>query len=172
MKTKTQELTLTGLLIALVAAATMVITIPVPATEGFIHGGDGVIFFVAVFFGKKKGALAAGIGSALADLLLGYTVWVVPTLIVKSIMGYLVGSIAEKGTQKHVAAVDVVAVSAGALWMASGYLVAGSFIKGSLQVALTGLPWDLVQGFGGVALFIPVAAAISRTRFFKQEMHS
>lgn len=171
MNTKTKDLTITGLLIALVAAATMMITIPVPATEGFIHAGDGVIFFVAVFFGRKKGALAAGIGSAMADLLLGYTMWVIPTLIVKSVMGYLVGAISEKGTQPHIGRMDLLGVSIGAIWMAFGYLVAGSFLKGSLQVALTGLPWDLVQGFGGVVLFIPVAAAISRTQFFKQQLH-
>jgi uncharacterized membrane protein len=171
MGTHTKDLTMTGLLIALVAAATMMITIPVPATEGFIHAGDGVIFFVAVFFGRKKGALAAGIGSAMADLLLGYTMWVIPTLIVKSIMGYLVGFIAEKGKQPHVGWVDVLSVSIGALWMSFGYLVAGTFLKGSFQVALAGWPWDLVQGFGGVVLFLPIAAAISRTQFFKHQIH-
>lgn len=171
MNGKTKDLTITGLLIALVTVATMLITIPVPATEGFIHAGDGVIFFVAVFFGKRKGALAAGLGSALADLLLGYSLWIIPTLIVKSIMGYLVGYIAEKGTQQHVGFFDMFAVSAGALWMASGYLVAGSFIKGSLSVALVGLPWDLVQGFGGVVLFVPVAIALGKTQLFKHQTH-
>lgn len=171
MDEKTKELTMTGLLIALVTVATMMITIPVPATEGFIHAGDGVIFFIAVFFGRKKGALAAGMGSALADLLLGYSMWILPTLIVKTIMGYLVGYIAGKGTRPHIGILDIIAVSVGAIWMASGYLVAGSFIKGSLSVALTGLPWDLVQGFGGVALFIPVALAIGKTQLFKQQTH-
>lgn len=169
MNSKTKDITLSGLLIALVAVATMLITIPVPATEGFIHAGDGVIFFVAVFFGRKKGALAAGLGSALADLLLGYTMWIIPTLIVKSIMGYLVGFIAEKGTRPHVGAFDLLAVSLGATWMAFGYLVAGSFLKGSLAVGLAGLPWDLVQGFGGAALFIPVATAMGKTQLFKHQ---
>lgn len=171
MNTHTKDITLSGLLIALVAAATMLITIPVPATEGFIHAGDGVIFFVAVFFGKRKGALAAGIGSAMADLLLGYTMWIIPTLIVKSLMGYMVGAIAEKGSGHHLGMADILGASLGAIWMAGGYLIAGSFLKGSFQVALTGLPWDLVQGFGGVVLFIPVAVAVSKTRFFNQHVH-
>ncbi|MEN1759563.1 ECF transporter S component [Anoxynatronum sibiricum] len=171
MNTQTKDITLTGLLIALVAAATMLITIPVPATEGFIHAGDGVIFFVSVYFGRRKGALAAGIGSAMADLLLGYTMWIIPTLLVKSLMGYLVGAVAEKGKRNHLGMVDMIGVSLGAVWMACGYLVAGIFLKGSLQVALTGLPWDLVQGFGGVVLFIPVALAINKTRFFNHQLH-
>ncbi len=171
MDEKTKELTMTGLLIALVTVATMMITIPVPATEGFIHAGDGVIFFVAVFFGRKKGALAAGLGSALADLLLGYSMWILPTLIVKSIMGYLVGYIAGKGKRPHIGVFDIIAVSTGAVWMASGYLLFGSVIKGSLSVALAGLPWDLVQGFGGIVLFIPVALAVGKTQLFKQQTH-
>ncbi len=171
MNNSTKELTLTALLIALVTTATMIITIPVPATEGFIHAGDGVIFFVAVFFGKRKGALAAGIGSALADLLLGYSMWIIPTLLVKSVMGYLVGAIAEKSELKQLGWLKMLGVTIGAVWMAFGYLVAGSFIKGSIQVALAGLPWDLVQGFGGIVLFVPFAAAISRTRYFDQYMH-
>ncbi len=165
---KTKDLTMIGLLTALVAVATMMITVPVPATEGFIHVGDAVIFFAAVFFGRKKGALAAGIGSGLADLLLGYTVWILPTLIVKSVMGYLVGHFAEKAGQRPLAPLTILGMSLGALWMVGGYLVAGSIIKGSLAVGLTGVPWDLVQGVGGIVLYVPVAAAMAKTRFFQQ----
>ncbi len=164
----TKELTLVGLLTALVAVATMMITVPVPATEGFIHVGDAVIFFAAVFFGRKKGALAAGIGSGLADLLLGYTVWILPTLIVKSIMGYIVGSFAEKSDHRPLSLMTVIGLVLGVLWMVGGYLVAGSIIKGSFAVGLTGVPWDMVQGFGGIALYIPVAVAMGKTRFFQQ----
>ena len=164
MNVQTKDITLTGLLIALVAAATMVITIPVPATEGFIHAGDGIIFFAAVFFGKRKGALAAGVGSALADMLLGYTMWILPTLIVKGIMGYLTGLIAEKGSKTKMDIWQIGAVMVGAIWMAGGYLVAGSVLKGSFTVALVGLPWDLVQGVGGVILFLLLAISMRQTK--------
>ncbi|RQD69762.1 MAG: ECF transporter S component [Tindallia sp. MSAO_Bac2] len=166
--TSTKDLTIVGLLAALVAVATMMITIPVPATEGFIHLGDAVIFFAAVFFGRKKGALSAGIGSAMADLLLGYTVWILPTLMVKSIMGYIVGSFGEKSEHKPLSPVTILGLVIGAIWMVSGYLAAGSIIKGSFAVGLTGVPWDMVQGFGGIVLYIPVAVAINKTRFFQQ----
>jgi uncharacterized membrane protein len=76
-----QDLTILGLLIALVAVSTMVIKIPTIATQGYIHLGDSMIFLAAIMFGKRKGAIAGGLGSAMADLLLAYTHWVLPTLM-------------------------------------------------------------------------------------------
>jgi uncharacterized membrane protein len=47
-----QDLTILGLLIALVAVSTMVIKIPTIATQGYIHLGDSMIFLAAIMFGK------------------------------------------------------------------------------------------------------------------------
>ena len=71
--------------------ATYSIKIPVPFTQGYIHGGDSMIFLAAMLFGWKIGALAGGIGSSLADLLGGYAHWALPTLLIKSVMGALAG---------------------------------------------------------------------------------
>ncbi|WP_250160173.1 ECF transporter S component [Caloranaerobacter azorensis] len=83
-----KKLTYGGLMIALVFVATAIIPqIPIPFTEGYIHAGDSMIFVAAILLGWKYGAIAGGLGSSLADLYLGYTHWVVPTLIIKGIMG-------------------------------------------------------------------------------------
>ena len=50
---------------------------------GICTFGDSVILICAFFF---VGALAGGIGSAMADILTGFAVWAVPTLIIKTIM--------------------------------------------------------------------------------------
>lgn len=162
-KVSTNSLTFVALLIALVVVATMVITIPVPGTEGFIHLGDSMIFLVAVFFGKRKGAIAGGLGSALADLLLGYTHWVLPTLLIKGIMGYGIGLIAEQQSSKLFSPRNVAALVFGALWMVTGYFFAGAALKGSFLIALGSVPANLIQGFGGAALFVPLGAALKKT---------
>ena len=41
---------------------------PVPFTRGYIHLGDSMIFIAAILFGWRVGALAGGLGSALADV--------------------------------------------------------------------------------------------------------
>lgn len=159
---------ITGLLIALVTVATMLIKVPIPVANGYIHVGDSMIFLAAIFFGKRKGALAGGIGSAFADLLWGYPQWILPTLIVKALMGYLVGAIANQENEKIVNMRNVLAMSVGALWMATGYLFVGTIMTGSfMAVLIEGFPADLIQGFGGAALFIPVGIALKKTSYFK-----
>ncbi len=83
---KTKELCIHGLLIALVAVCTMVFQIPVSATQGYVHLGDSMILLVGVFFGARYGMVAGGIGSALADVLSGYSHWAPFTLIIKGLM--------------------------------------------------------------------------------------
>lgn len=48
---KTKEICLRGLMIALVTVSTMVLQIPVSATNGYIHLGDSMILLISVFFG-------------------------------------------------------------------------------------------------------------------------
>lgn len=163
MENHTQNLVLTGLLMALVTVGTMMISIPVPATHGYVHGGDMMIFLAAVLFGKKKGALAGGVGSAIADLLLGYSQWIIPTLIVKGIMGYLIGSLSNGETKPILTAKNLMAMSLGVLWMAFGYYIAGGIMLGNFTAALAGVPGDLLQSAVGMALFIPIGMALKRT---------
>ena len=48
---KTKEICLRGLMIALVTVSTMVLQIPVSATNGYIHLGDSMILLISVFLG-------------------------------------------------------------------------------------------------------------------------
>lgn len=64
---KTRRMVMAALLAALTTAATMVIRIPTP-TLGYIHLGDGMVLICGILLGPGLGAVAAGIGSMLADL--------------------------------------------------------------------------------------------------------
>lgn len=94
--TSVLKMVYTSLMITLVFISTYAIKVPVPFTNGYIHPGDSMVFLSGVLLGPLYGAIAAGIGSALADLLAGYTFWVIPTLIIKALMGYVVGLMATK----------------------------------------------------------------------------
>ncbi|MDK2823856.1 MAG: hypothetical protein PWQ67_1062 [Clostridia bacterium] len=99
--TQVKKLTLGGLMIALVFVTTFSIKIPIPFTQGYIHAGDSMIFIAAILLGWKYGAIAGGVGSALADILGGYANWALPTLIIKTIMGALVGWIAKDAKENE-----------------------------------------------------------------------
>ena len=64
---KTRTIILAALLAALTTVATMIIRIPTP-TLGYIHLGDGLVLLCGILLGPGLGAVAAGIGSMLADL--------------------------------------------------------------------------------------------------------
>jgi len=76
---------------ALVCVATIVFSIYVPATEGFFNIGESMVFLSAILFGPLVGAFAGGVGSMLADLILGFPHYAPATLIVKACEGAVVG---------------------------------------------------------------------------------
>lgn len=76
---------------ALVCAATMLFSVYVPATHGFFNVGESMVFLSALLFGPFVGAFAGGVGSSLADLLLGFPHYAPATLIIKGCEGAVVG---------------------------------------------------------------------------------
>ncbi|NLW25608.1 MAG: hypothetical protein GXY91_10320 [Clostridia bacterium] len=130
MSEKTKNLTYTALMIALVFVATFSVRIPVPFTQGYIHAGDSMIFVAAILFGWKMGALAGGVGSALADLLGGYANWVLPTLVIKTVMGGLVGWVAEEKNNKTKS--TVISIIMAVIWFGFSFFtrsIIGKYIN-------------------------------------------
>lgn len=88
----TKTLVTTALLAALTCIATMVIQIPTP-TLGYIHPGDCFVIISGVLLGPVYGSLSAGIGSMFADILTGYTIYAIPTLIIKGCSAWIAASL-------------------------------------------------------------------------------
>jgi uncharacterized membrane protein len=95
-----EKLILTGLMAALVTVTTVVIPIPVPFTNGYVHPGDSMVFMAVLLLGRGRGALAAGVGSAFADVVLGFFIWAPFTFVIKGGMAFVAGFIIEKCTEK------------------------------------------------------------------------
>ena len=70
---------------AMFAALTMSVKVP-SLTKGYVNIGDSIVLLSAWLIGGAYGALAAGIGSAMADLLSGYSHYVPGTLVIKFLM--------------------------------------------------------------------------------------
>ena len=87
---ESRAIAVNALAAALVCIGTMAIQIPIPL--GYMHLGNACILLMAAMFGPVTGMLAGGIGSAMADLLTGYTQWVLPTLLIKCAMGFVSGA--------------------------------------------------------------------------------
>jgi len=90
------NLAVTAVFTALVCVVTIIFSIYVPATEGFFNIGESMVFLSALLFGPLVGAFAGGVGSMLADLLLGYPHYAPATLIIKACEGAVVGTVKKR----------------------------------------------------------------------------
>ena len=164
MNNKTKLLVLNGLMIALVCMATMVIQIPIPMTEGYVNIGDSIIFVTSILFGPISGMIAGGFGSALADILTGYSHWALFTLLIKGFEGYIVGIIVRENTNLIK---NILATSLGVIIMVSGYLLAGTFLQGSFIVALGSVSSNMIQGIVSIIICIPIASYLLTVKYVK-----
>ena len=168
MKENTAKfVTINALSIALVCVSTMAIQIPIPL--GYMHLGNPCILLTAALFGPTTGLLAGGIGSALADLLTGYTQWVLPTLLIKSIMGFAIGYLAwGKEKKLHMASVRTLLASiAGVAVMIAGYTIAGAVMNGSIYTGLLQVPGLTLEGIIGMAIFYVIGFVLERANVFR-----
>lgn len=155
-QTNVLTLALGGMLAALVFVATYFFKLPVSITQGYIHLGDGFILLGASMLGWAA-VPAAAIGSMLADLLGGYTMYIFPTFVIKGLVAVL-AVYAVRGAKPYWLTVVLLAVAE--LVMVAGYFVLEWLVLGyGLAAALGAVVPNLVQGLSGVvigALLIPL----------------
>ena len=141
-----------ALLAALICAATLLELFPTP-TGGYLHAGDGLVLLAGFLLGPVWGGLAAGIGSALADIILGYAYYAPGTLPVKAGMAVLAWFILQalSATRMTRGGARVLAALCAEAWMVLGYFLYASLLLGKGAAALYSLPPNLLQGlFGGI----------------------
>lgn len=147
---KTKDLTQIGLMAALIFVGTYAIKIPNPIDSGYTHLGDSLIFLAVVLLGKRKSAFAAGIGGAMADLVGGYTFWILPTLIIKFIMAWTMGEVSDRFGKSYL--VYLAGALLGGGLQVLGYALVKVPVYG-ITIAVTTMPYNVLQGLMGIAIF-------------------
>ena len=147
-------------LAALTCVATMVVSVPIPATKGYFNLGDSIVLLCGAFLGPVYGALAAGLGSALADLFLGYAAVYAPgTFVIKGLTALFAALLFRRLRAKTKLAAPVAAFPAE-LWMVLGYFIYESTVLGYGMGALASVPANLIQGAAGGIVFTPLFHAL------------
>ncbi|HZQ08856.1 MAG TPA: ECF transporter S component [Anaerolineae bacterium] len=171
----TQRLATTALAIAIVFVLVRVVQIPIPATGGYTHLGAVGEVFVAIAFGPIVGAVAAGVGAALADLTSGFGSFAPLTLIAHGALGLCVGWLAAKKTWVSM----IIAWIIGGLALVAVYFLGEATVYGfGVAGAAAEVPINLFQvGLGviGILLYQAVRRAfpqieqMGQPRSFKEE---
>ncbi|MBR6701282.1 MAG: ECF transporter S component [Firmicutes bacterium] len=166
---KIKMLTYSALLMGLALASTILIRIPVPATQGYVHLGDTVLILSVLILGKKKGALAGALGQAAADLLGGYAIFAPVTFISKLLMGLLIGIAAEKISEYRskknkgdAAAAGLMTVLSCAV-MVSIYYIFECAIYGSFVIPIVEIPANIIQFTVSAVLAAAAGGVLAKT---------
>ena len=154
----------TAVMMALTLIFTAVIEIPIPL--GYANLGSTMILLGAFLLGWGPGLISGALAPALADFLLGYPFWCLPTIIVKGGMVVFYLLIAKKGAKFGVKL--VVGTIVANIWAAFGYTVFGAIIYGSVAAGLASTPGLLIESAINAVLFIVLAKLISSTKAFNK----
>lgn len=150
---------LAALLIALTTVFTLVVRVPVPATQGYVNLSDVAITFAGLIFGPWIGLVAGGVGAALADLLGGYAQFAPLSLLAHGLEGLVIGWL---GWGRKSVPGMALGWAGGALIMIAGYLLGEGLILTGWPAAIAEVPSNLFQAVLGAVVGIPLVLAVRR----------
>ena len=152
-KVSTKKMVLCAIFCALTTVSTMVIQIPSPM-NGYVNLGDVFVLLSAYLLGPIYGTIAAGLGSALADVMTGYVIYAPATMIIKSamaVLAYFIFSGIRKSAKNSLVAILPASIVAE-LVMVAGYFLYACLLMGEGLAAAASIPGNLVQGAVGVII--------------------
>jgi uncharacterized membrane protein len=151
-------ISITAIMIALTAVFTLMVRVPIPATQGYFNFSDVAIFFAACTFGPWVGLVAGGVGTALADVLGGYAQFAPLTFFAHGLEGLVVGLLARRLSGWKI----VLAWAAGAIVMVGIYFAGEYWIFGIGPEAFAEIPINLFQVAVGGLVGIPLYYAVRK----------
>lgn len=149
MNDKTKKIVLASMLAALTFIATIIIRVPMPVI-GYINLGDCFVLLSGWVLGPVYGALAAGIGSAVADLSAGWVSYAPATFVIKALMAvaaYYIGVKLAKSEKGFV--LKLVSAVVAEIIMIGGYLAFESVLYG-FETASLNILFNSIQGAIGL----------------------
>lgn len=144
---RTLQISVSAMFIALVVVATF-INVPFPgAAGGLVHLGTLMSLIIAMRFGKYYGALAGGLGMGLFDVLGGWMAWAPGTFVVRLLIGFTVGLIANSKTkgQGRDIVLNVIAWAVGLVIMVVGYYLYEAIFLTDFNAAYLSIWGNVIQ---------------------------
>ena len=167
MKHSTRKLVISALFAAIVCVLTVTVRVPSPL-GGYLNLGDCAVLLCGWLLSPWLGFLAAGLGSALADVASGYLIYAPATLLIKGAMA-LVACLIFGSMSKHAKPFPARLLGGllAELWMVLGYWIFEGVLYGFLPSAVN-IPANLIQGGVGLTLGLILISAIKKYKLFRE----
>lgn len=160
----TKNLTTASLFTALILIATYFHT-PMPnANGGYIHVGDAIIYLSASMLPTGYSILAASVGGALCDIISGYSIYALPTLIIKALLCVCFTSKQSTLLSKRNCFASVIGLPITVI----GYYIAEAFLYNNFVAPLASITGNVVQSVGSIVIYIVIALALDKSDFKKK----
>lgn len=157
-----RTLTMAAIFAALITVLTT-LSFPIPGGYGYIHAGDSMIYACAWALGGPVAGFAAAIGSALADILLGWAQYAPATAVIKFLMAFV--SYALMKTFSYKPLTNIFAMAIGAAIMVGGYFAYDNLLYG-IGGAVGALGSNLIQAAAGVVLGTAIITVMDNVKAF------
>lgn len=151
--------TLIAVLIALICVLTIVVRIPLAPTRGYMNLSNVGIYWCSFTFGPWISMIAGGIGTGIADAVMGYPQWTIPSMIIHGSQGLIAGLIARAGGFKL-------------KWMLLGWAIASvvdcfGYFGATIWMygwgpAIVDFPGQWIQQIVALILGIPLVYAVKK----------
>ncbi len=142
---KSKTIAFSALFAALCCVATLWLAIPLPAS-GYFNTGDVFVLLSGWCLGPIYGGIAAAVGSALADIIVGYGVYAPATFVIKgldAVVAYFAWSALRKNSDFLP---RILSALLGELCMVAGYFLFDSMLALSFAAALPNVVGNALQG--------------------------
>ena len=160
VRNQTARLALCGMMAALIFVATYFVKLPMAMTNGYVHLGDGFILLAASMLGWAA-VPAAAVGSMLADLLGGYAVYLLPTLVIKGLVA-AIAVLALRARHEWLRVLGLILAEAA---MVAGYFVVEWLLLGyGFAAASAGVLGNAMQGLSGVVVGLLLIPLLRRVK--------
>lgn len=164
MNKKLLKVVYSALFIALTCVATLIIRIPSVGSVGYVNIGDTMVLICGWLMGGVYGALAAGLGSALADLLAGYAYYIPGTFVIKFLMAFA-ACIIYKKIKNQIAGLIVSGIAAEVIMIAGYFGYKALFLGKGVLGAIPSVISNTAQGVTCLVLGVVVFFALDKARF-------
>ncbi|MBQ4573237.1 MAG: TIGR04002 family protein [Clostridia bacterium] len=156
------RITNTAIFTAIILLATSVIKFSTGLGEGYIHLGDSFVYLAACVLPFPYCIIAGALGGALADILSGYAIWAVPTMIIKVLNVIPFALVCRKYKSNKILSKQTVlmTVVSGVITI-FGYFVAESILY-SVASATLSLIGNTIQAVASGIIFLIIAKAVDK----------
>lgn len=165
MKSNTRKIVMAAMLAALCCVATMIIKIPSPL-KGYLNLGDCIVLLSGWMLSPIYGFLAAGLGSALADVFSGYVLYAPATFVIKGVMA-IIAHYCFRGLRNKLGNTSsrVIGGTIAEIIMILGYFVFEGFLYG-FAPSVVNIPANCMQGVAGLMIGLVLVKIFEKSKIF------